>query len=315
MTRIVFTVNGPVDPSELGFTLVHEHLITQPPEWLAKKDPDFVLDSIPKALAELADFAAAGGQTLVECTAIDYGRNAKALLEIAKHTSVKIVAITGFNRGIFCPEWVHRSDVEELAGLIVKEIVEGIDGTSVRANLIKIGTDYNFIRPVEEKIIEAAGQAHQQTGVTVCTHTTMGTQGLEQIEALDRAGVPPSRVILAHLDQNLDFGYLRAIAETGACIQFDGPSKIKYAPDSARIEMLRRLIDAGYLSQLLVSGDMGRQSYLRAYGGGPGFTYIPKKFIPRLLREGFTQEEVDAIFVKNPAAKLSFEPRFPVSIA
>jgi len=315
MKAIVMTVKGPVDPSELGFTLVHEHLITQPPEWWARKDPDFVLDSIPKALAELADFASAGGQTLVECTAIDYGRNAKALLQIANRTSVKIVAITGFNRGLFCAKWVHESSVDDLADVMVKDVVEGIEGTSVRANLIKIGTDYNFMRPVEKKIIAAAGQAHQRTGATVCTHTTRGTLGLEQIEALEKAGVPPSQVILAHLDQNPDFGYLRAIAETGANIQFDGPSKVKYYPDSVRIELLRRLIDAGYLAQLLVSGDMGRQSYLRAYGGGPGFTYILQKFIPRLLKEGFTQAEVDTIFIKNPARILAFEPRFPLSTA
>jgi len=313
MGKIVMTVKGPVDPSELGFTLVHEHLITQPPDWWARKDPDFVLDSIPKALAELGDFASAGGGTLVECTAIDYGRNAKALLEIANRTHVKLIAVTGFNRGLFCADWVHKSSVDDLAGLMVKDVVEGIEGTSVRANLIKIGTDYNFMRPVERKIIQAAGQAHERTGATICTHTTRGTLGLEQIEALEKAGVPPSRVILAHLDQNPDFGYLCAIAETGAHIQFDGPSKVKYYPDSVRIGLLRRLTGAGYLTQLLVSGDMGRQSYLRAYGGGPGFTYIPKKFIPRLLREGFTQEEVDIIFVKNPSRILAFEPRFPLS--
>lgn len=315
MAKIVMTVKGPVDPSELGFTLMHEHLITQPPEWRAREDPDYILDSIPKALAELADFASVGGKTLVEWTAIDYGRNAEALIEIADRTDINIVAITGFNRGAFCPEWVHESSVDDLVDLMVRDIVEGMEGASARANLIKIGTDYNFVQPVEGKIIEAAGQAHQRTGATVCTHTTLGTLGLEQIEALDKAGVPPSRVVLAHLDQNPDFGYLRAIAETGAYIEFDGPSKVKYYPDSVRIDLLRRLIDAGYLTQLVVSGDMGRQSYLRAYGGGPGFTYIPKKFIPRLLKEGFTQEEVDTIFVKNPARVLAFEPRFPLNTA
>lgn len=313
MRKIVMTVKGPVNPSELGFALMHEHLITKPPDWWAEQTPDFVLDSIPKALKELADFASVGGETLVEWTAIDYGRNAKALLKIAYRTDVKIVAITGFNRGLFCEEWVRESSEDDLADLMVKDIVEGIDGTSARANLVKIGTDYNFMRPVEKKIIKAAGQAHQRTGVTVCTHTTRGTLGLEQIESLEKAGVPPSRVVLAHLDQNPDFGYLRAIAETGAYIEFDGPSKVKYYPDSVRIELLRRLIDAGYLTQLVVSGDMGRQSYLRAYGGGPGFTYIPKKFIPRLLKEGFTQREIDKIFIVNPARALAFEPLFPLT--
>ena len=45
---------------------------------------------------------------------------------------------------------------------------------------------------------------------------------------------------------------------------------------------------------------MGRQSYLHEYGGGPGFEFIINKFIPRMLDEGFTQEEINMIFFENP---------------
>jgi predicted metal-dependent phosphotriesterase family hydrolase len=50
-----------------------------------------------------------------------------------------------------------------------------------------------------------------------------------------------------------------------------------------------------------VSGDMGRRSYLRAYGGGPGFEHILGTFVPRLRRAGLDAALVDQIFVQSPA--------------
>ena len=70
----VMTVRGPIAPDDLGVTDYHEHLYVEPPAWLHKIDPDFALDSVEKSAAELKTFAAAGGRTLVELTAVDFGR-------------------------------------------------------------------------------------------------------------------------------------------------------------------------------------------------------------------------------------------------
>ena len=180
-----------------------------------------------------------------------------------------------------------------------------MDGTPCKPAAIKIGTGYNNILPSELKMIKAAGRAHRQSNLPILTHTTLGTMGLDQVKLLEKAGVDPSRVALSHLDQNLDFYYLNQIASTGAYIEFDGPSKVKYAPDSARVEMLRRLCEAGHEDRLLISGDMGRQSYLTSYGGGPGFGFLLNRFAPRLLAEGFSQGLVDKFFIHNPACFLS----------
>ena len=94
--------------------------------------------------------------------------------------------------------------------------------------------------------------------------------------------------------------YLLKLADRGIYIQFDGPGKVKYYPDSVRVALIKSLIAHGHLNQLLISGDMGRASYLEAYGGGPGFRFIKTKFIARLLDEGVTQEQIDTIFIENP---------------
>lgn len=301
------TVLGPISPEELGTTYVHEHILTRPPLWRIKEDPDFLLDSKEKILEELRLFRNAGGRSIVDCTAIDYGRNARDLLEVAQQTDIHIIAITGFNRGDYGEQWIQELSVEEMAELMIKDLMEGMDGTTAKAGVIKFGTSYNVVLPIEERFIQAAARAQQATGAPVITHTTRGTLGIEQITLFERAGGDVTRMALSHLDQNLDFWYLRQIAKRGAYILFDGPSKVKYAPDEARVTMLKRLVDAGFEDRILISGDMGRRSYLKAYGGGPGFEYLLKQFVPRLLEEGFTPALVKKFFEENPRRLLTIE--------
>ena len=300
----IATLTGEIDPAQLGKIYLHEHVLTDPPPSRMNLDPDYRLDSIEKIVAELNLFYEAGGRSLMDCTALDYGRDAGRMLEVARQVKVNILAVTGFNRGDYV-DWVRNGDEGLFEDLIMKDIEEGMDGTACKPAVIKIGTGYNNILPSEFKMIRAAGRAHQKSGLPVITHTTLGTMGLDQVKLLEKAGVDPDCVALSHLDQNLDFYYLNQIASAGAYIEFDGPSKVKYAPDSARVKMLARLCEAGHEERILISGDMGRQSYLTSYGGGPGFGFLLNRFVPRLLDEGFTQALVDKFFIHNPARYLS----------
>ncbi|MGE5589980.1 MAG: phosphotriesterase [Bacillota bacterium] len=303
----VETLLGPVAPEALGLTYVHEHLLTRPPLWRIKEDPDYVLDSVDKIVEELRLFYEAGGRTLVDCTAIDYGRNVRDFLEVAGRTPVQLIALTGFNRGDYGERWIQELTVDQMVDIMLRDLQEGMDGTPARAGLIKFGTSYNVVLPIEGRFIQAAARAQRKSGAPVITHTTRGTLGLEQVERFERAGGDPSRLALSHLDQNLDFYYLSRIARRGAYVLFDGPSKTKYGPDEARVEMLRRLVDAGFEDHLLISGDMGRRSYLKAYGGGPGFEYLLREFAPRLRDDGFSEELVRKFFVDNPRRFLTIE--------
>jgi predicted metal-dependent phosphotriesterase family hydrolase len=303
---MIHTVLGLIERGEAGFTYAHEHIITRPPLWRIREDPDYVLDSIPKIIFELNLFYQAGGRTLVDATAIDYGRDAFKLLQVAKQTPVKIVGITGFNRGDYADDVVQAMSAEQMAERCIADITVGMDGTDVKAGIVKLGTSYGFIRPIEERYIRCAARTHLATGCPIITHTTRGTMGSEQLDMLEEERVNLEKVVISHLDQNLDYGYYQAIAERGATIMFDGPSKIKYAPDEQRILMLNRLIEAGFSDRIMISGDMGRRSYLKGYGGGPGFEYIIKQFIPRLKESGWDDKLVQRVFVENPARWLDF---------
>lgn len=302
----VITIKGPVSPQNLGFTYSHEHLICFPPLVAMKEDPDYQLPYVDRAVAELESFRQAGGRCLVEGTAIDYGRMPSALDEIAQRVCVHIVFCTGFNKGRFYPESVIRASPDELSDLMVHEMTEGIGGSLLRPGFIKCGASYNSISPQEEKVTVAAARAHKATGAPIWVHTEAGTMALEQLDILEREGADLSRVCMGHLDRNADLWYHRKIAQRGAYIGYDGPGKVKYYPDSVRVELIKGMLESGYGHRLLISGDMGRQSYLTSYGGGPGFQYIIKSFIPRLKDEGLTDSQIEQIWVRNPAEWLSF---------
>jgi len=304
----VRTIFRDIPPNTLGITHVHEHLVAHPPMWKIKEDPDLLIDDVNKGIEELRNFYKSGGKTLVECTAIDYGRDINALIKIAEQVpEVNLIVITGFNLGSYYPTWVYKKSVDELVDLMVTEVKKGIAGTRARAGVIKIGTSYNYIMAVEEKTLRAGAKAHIETGAPIISHTSLGTMAHEQIEILKDEGVDLGKVAFSHIDHNLDFWYQKKIAETGAYLVYDCIGKIKYYPDEWRIKLIKRLIDAGFAENILLSGDMARRSYFRAYGGGPGLGFIITKFIPRLREEGFSQELIDKIFIENPARYLSFK--------
>jgi 5-phospho-D-xylono-1,4-lactonase len=306
----VETVLGPVPTDDLGIVDYHEHLYVTPPSWLHRLDPDFALGSVEKSADELARWAAAGGRTLLELTAVDFGRDIRKIREVADRVgNVHVVATAGYNRPWYMGRWLHAVAEDDMVRDTVRDLTKGIDGTGIKAGIVKAGSEYNAFNEAARKLFRVAARAHAETGVPVVTHTTGGTMGLEQAGFLVEHGVAPHRVALSHLDRNVDPGHHREVAATGVYLGYDCFGKAKYGPDSALVALLRSMIDAGFGASLLIGNDLGRPSYWRAYGGGPGLDYVLTRFVPRLLAEGFTQAEVDMLLVENPRRFLAGEPR------
>ena len=71
----VRTVLGDIDASELGFTMAHEHILTNPQGKGTKNNLDHHLDSLPLAIQMLREFKEIGGGCIVETTPQSWGRN------------------------------------------------------------------------------------------------------------------------------------------------------------------------------------------------------------------------------------------------
>jgi len=308
------TVRGDISPSQLGVTLTHEHIIASPPEKFSSQDPDLVLDSAEAILKEIEDFRQCGGQSIVDATAIDYGRDVESIARIAEQTSVNLIMTAGFNKGLFFDQWVYDQSGPQITERLIKEVEEGIEGTPYKAGQVKFGTMYNAIWEVERKVLLAVAEAQRLTKAPMFSHTEMGTMALEQIALLKQAGVDLEGWTVGHMDRNPDKWYHLEVLKKGPYVSFDQFAKIKYHTDETRIELLIELIKQGYQRKLLLSGDMARKSYLRHYGGGPGFTYISLTIIPRLMdqlrRNHFSDEQIEQIVldltVNNPRDFLTF---------
>ena len=74
--------------------------------------------------------------------------------------------------------------------------------------------------------------------------------------------------------------------------------------DAERIDCLRRLLDAGRASQLLLSHDICSRLQLARYGG-PGYAHVPGKIVPRLRAEGVSAVEIDEMLIANPRRLLA----------
>lgn len=299
----VRTVLGDVPPSSLGFTYPHEHLWCSPPA--SQPDRDLELTVYESSLYELLTYKEAGGGTVVDGSPLDYGRDASILKRLAQDSGVTVLGLTGFNKHIYYPAWAKNLPLSFLVDRMVHDIEVGMDGTDARAGLIKGGSWYNMIHPLEEKTTIAAAQAHTRTNAPIWLHTEAGTMGNEMVDILLSEGVEPSAICVGHSDRNADPDYHLQLFEKGVYVEFDGPGKVKYHPDSTRVELIKSVVASGFADKLLISGDMGRKSYLPGYGGGPGFTYIKKVFVPRLINAGIGETTVAGFFEHNPQTWLA----------
>lgn len=326
----VRTLLADIPSEQMGFTYSHEHIVCIPPYWKENGNDDLLLDDKYKSQLDVEDFANLGGKTIVDATAIDYGRRVDDVVEISKNTGIHIIGTAGFNKSFLWKaklnsrlksiignyetysEWIEKSSINELADFVIKEIEIGLEGTSYCGGQVKFGTGYNSITPLEEKTIRAVAIAHHETKAPIHSHTEAGTMALEQMEILKEENVNLSNLSVGHMDRNLDPYMHLKVASSGAYLSFDGIGKVKYAPESERINAIIQLVKAGYENQILVSGDTARKSYYKHYDYGLGLEYIKKKWIPRFIEEANLvdldgKELIKKFFVLNPQNCFSFK--------
>ena len=307
----IHTVLGEIPAAELGVTYAHEHLLCLPGAHLLEQGgPDLILDSFESSAGELELFKQAGGGAIVEVTCRDYGQDAEGLAALSLRSGVHVVAATGH---IMEGYWQGVVDVAamsdtEIVEEMLRDLTEGYpEAPGVRAGVIKVGTSRDTATRDEERMLRAAALVQRDLGCAITTHCTGGTGGAMQVRIFEEAGANLEKVVIGHQDQRLHWDDHLAIARSGCTLGYDCVSKEKYEPESRRIEFVKRLIDQGLGDRVLLSGDLARKSYLTAYGGGPGFTYILWRFIPWLWQEGVSRAATEQILRHTPARVFAWE--------
>ena len=134
-------------------------------------------------------------------TSVGLGRDLKSLRDIALRTGLNVVAGCGWYRDPFLPQEVFETTSDGLADILISEINEGAEDGGVRPGIIgEIGAKRNPMSPAEERVLRAGGFAQLQTGVSIYTHASRSTVGIEQAQILISIGVPPERIVIGHAD-------------------------------------------------------------------------------------------------------------------
>jgi phosphotriesterase-related protein len=340
----VQTVRGLVAPEQLGPTMMHEHLLidlrpifdepTDPDEralgharmtlanlswvtmnWCRNLD-NLLLDDIDLAVQEALLFKRAGGGTIVDVTNVGLKRDPLALRGIAERTGLHIVMGCSYYHAFFHPPEIAAKTEEAIRDEIVRDILEGVDGTGVRAGIIgEIGCS-SPMHPNEAKVLRGSALAQAKTGAPITIHPGRDVASpFEIMDILEAAGADPRRVVMGHMERTgLERGRLRDLARRGCYLEYDWFGEVRptwpygrvdVPSDGERIKTIAGIFEDGYGDQVLLSQDVCFKTRLASYGG-PGYGHTIKYVAEWMRALGISAEHVDDMIVNNPRRVLQF---------
>ncbi|MDG1124631.1 MAG: hypothetical protein P8N73_07115 [Pseudomonadales bacterium] len=310
MTQIN-SVLGPIDSSDLGFTLMHEHVMVAA-SGLSKSYPDLLgPNREERAIACLKKAKAKGINTLLDATTFDLGRDPELLRHVAFESGVNLINVTGWWLDV--PRFMLGVGANQMADEFIRDINEGFRGTDIKAGMLKCAADFEGVTPPLETMARAVARAHLQTGVPIMVHSyPTGHVAKRQIEIFREEGVDLTRVKIDHSNDTTDTDYLKWILDQGCFLGLDRYPGRLVSPHM-RTVTLKRLMDMGYAERLCPSHDCiclhihneqadGSIPAEHAFtASNPDqYLYMHRHVIPELLQMGATQTDIDMLFIDNP---------------
>ncbi len=295
---LINTVTGPLDVADMGFTLTHEHLMSNFGKDISEAyeyDEDAVFTQVIPYVKKIKSL---GVNTIFDCTTDYFGRRVDILKTIADSTGIHIVTNTGFYGAAndrYVPEFAFEATSQEIAEIWIDEYENGIDDTGIRPGFIKLAFDDGQPSQTDLKLFEAGILTHLKTGLTIVVHTGNNTEAArQQINMLEQYDVSPQVWVWVHANHSDDIALQIEAASSGAWISIDGVNESNV---EEYIVKLDRFKSHNLLDKILLSHD--GDGYPMG-GEIRRFEAIPKYLIPAMRAHGFTEEEINQIMVKNP---------------
>ncbi|WP_327583422.1 phosphotriesterase-related protein [Nonomuraea sp. NBC_00507] len=310
------TVRGPV--ADLGATLMHEHVFGLSPEilWNWPDIPEgWDLETRAReAAGKLEALKAEGIDTIVDLTVVGLGRHIPSVQRVAELTSVNIVAATGlYTYDALPPYFGNRGPgslfggPDRLAEFFVRDIVEGIGRTGVKAAMLKCASDHLGMTKGCERVFRAVAEAHLETGAPITTHSHSASEGgLEQQRLLGSLGVDLGRVVIGHAGDSTDVAYLEELVANGSYLGMDrfGIETISSFED--RVSVVAAMCERGHAGKMV----LGHDSYcfndrfdadvVRQRHPNYHLLHISRDVVPELRKRGVTDDQLHQMLVDNP---------------
>jgi phosphotriesterase-related protein len=227
------TVLGPIEPEQLGFTDMHEHILCDE-TWanpsasqaVLKKlehvmdepitlenlhlirthevtNVNFMLEDEEVMAAEVMEYKNAGVSAILEVSPIGIRLDVAGVQRISEKTGVHIITSTGIfmadSLSELVPDVPRGDDLEDL---MTKEIEEGIEDTGVKAGHIKYGLGDLTEKTVDD-LRAIARVVNEKTGLSVSIHTGsgIGNDGRRIAKILSDQGMDLGRFIHCHSEK------------------------------------------------------------------------------------------------------------------
>ncbi|MFI6326362.1 phosphotriesterase [Nonomuraea sp. NPDC050556] len=310
------TVRGFV--ADVGATLMHEHIFGLSPEilWNWPDIPEAwdLPTRAREAAAKLDALKAEGVDTIVDLTVVGLGRFIPAIQEVAALTSVNIVVATGlYTYDALPPYFGNRGPgslfggPDRLAEFFVRDIVDGIGRTGVKAGMLKCASDHLGMTKGCERVFRAVAEAHLETGAPITTHSHSSSRGgLDQQRLLASLGVDLSRVVIGHAGDSTDVAYLEELIANGSFLGMDRFGIETISPFEDRVQIVATLCERGHAASLV----LGHDSYcfndrfdpdvVRQRHPNYHLLHISRDVLPELRKRGVTEEQIHQMLVDNP---------------
>jgi phosphotriesterase-related protein len=301
-------VLGPIDTADLGFTLMHEHILIA--NWSMRQafadwvDTDEVIE---RATQELVSAKELGVRTVVDLTPINIGRDIRVIREVARRAELQVVAATGL---YYTEEpWLEAWPAEKLVEWLIRDLTDGIQGTDVKAGIVKCATNHAGVTPTNRKLLQVAARLHRESGVPISTHTAVENRsGLAQQDVFEQEGVDLGRVVIGHCGDSEDLDYLEAILARGSFIGMDRFGIDIILPTEKRVATIAELCRRGHAGRMVLSHDAcchidffpAPHATLAAAAPKWNYRHIPADVVPALRKAGVSEDQIRAMTVDNP---------------
>lgn len=318
----VNTARGPVEPDDLGFTLMHEHIYTATPG--VRENYPFLWDrerAMDIAVSRLKRAFAAGVRTMVEQTPADMGRDPDFVAEASRLSQVNVVMATGT---YYVPSYFMYRGIDHTVRAMAHDATDGIGHSGVKVGMIKSLINRS-LTPEYEFSLRVAARLHHLTQLPVTIHTDGGADaGPLACALMVEEGVEPRRVVIGHA-VGTDLDPLQGMLDQGFTVAFDQFGIEQVRPIDDMIDVTQALLQRGYGEQIVLSHDCPcysdkiegpslpdadgstSDSEGEARYGGPRWRHdtVSTYVIPAMRERGIDQRVLDAITIHNPARILA----------
>ena len=296
-----------------------EMLGTLRKHFYASRDAQTMFDE-QLAIEEILKYKYAGGQSIVDTTSIGIARDPLALARISRATGLNIIMGGSYYVIDSHPEDMSFRTEESITEHIIKDVTIGVGETGIKTGVIGEIGNYYPIGENETKILRASAQAQAATGAPILIHPGIHPDSPSQIlKVLTDNGASANNIIFGHLDNIRPMSAIKELGDSGCYLEYDrfgaedtsfeyesGEVSTTSVSDAQRLESLEYLISEGLGGQITMAHDVCLKPETVKYGGR-GFAHILESIIPRMIRRGISQEQIDAMLIDNPAQALQFK--------